>query len=352
MKHELTASTNKKCSRNRPCNDWQNFRSGSLKIKEINKKKGNMFCLIDLSRRIQLEAILLTVEKSAIAFWTNVDVDPMNLLVVTVDQLVLWRFKLAATNRAVFTFDESSASPKTLVVFDEHLNKSNRKTTKIFPLGIRFKLVHHLLHINEEKLSATIEELNRDSNVDGILLQLPLPLHLIEKTNSFVETIRSDKDVDGHSQMNNNFFRHASKPIVTIPVVAAVREILLEIGESIRGKNVVVLGRSKFVGTPIALMLSQSTQTSEYPLISAGNVTICHRETPINDLVRFCKNADLIISAVGRPSSFSETIKKRANFVSSRIHNETNDQRRRYVDRCWNIESLDRQTVAQQQQQQ
>ena len=158
------------------------------------------------------------------------------------------------------------------------------------------------MHLTPSHLIDTIQQLNNDQSVDGILLQLPLPLHLIDRTEQFIELIRADKDVDAHTRANYHSYRQASIPPVTIPVVAAVRELLLEIGEPLQGKDVVVIGRSKFVGTPIALMLSQSTASTKHSLISGATVTICHRDTHLNNLTWYCKNADVVISAVGRPS--------------------------------------------------
>lgn len=158
------------------------------------------------------------------------------------------------------------------------------------------------MHLTPSRLIDTIQQLNNDDSVDGIILQLPLPLHLVDKTEQFIDTIRSDKDVDGHTRLNNYSYRQSSVPLITIPVVAAVRELLLEIGEPLQGKDVVVIGRSKYVGTPLALMLSQSTVSAKNDLISGATVTICHRDTHVNNLTWYCKNADVIISAVGRPS--------------------------------------------------
>ncbi len=158
------------------------------------------------------------------------------------------------------------------------------------------------MHLTPSHLIDTIQYLNNDDTVDGIILQLPLPLHLIDKTDEFIQTIQSDKDVDAHTQLNNYSYRQSSIPLVTIPVVAAVREFLLEIGEPLQGKDAVVIGRSKYVGTPIALMLSQSTSLAKNDLISGATVTICHRDTHLNNLTWYCKNADIIVSAVGRPS--------------------------------------------------
>jgi len=158
------------------------------------------------------------------------------------------------------------------------------------------------MHLTPSHLIDTIQYLNNDDTVDGIILQLPLPLHLIDKTEQFIDAIRSDKDVDAHTTSNNYSYRQASTPLITIPVVAAVREFLVEIGEPLQGKDIVVIGRSKYVGTPLALMLSQPVTNAKNDLIGGATVTICHRDTHLDNLTWYCRNADIVISAVGRPS--------------------------------------------------
>ncbi|UJR09776.1 hypothetical protein I4U23_014003 [Adineta vaga] len=177
-------------------------------------------------------------------------------------------------------------------------------------VGIDFQVINQLMHVSSSQLIHTIQSLNKDDSVDGIILQLPLPLHLIDKTEQFIDTIRADKDVDGHTGTNNYSYRQSSSPLVTIPVVAAVREMLLEIGEPLQGKDVVIIGRSKYVGTPLALMLSQSSTNAKNDLVSGATVTICHRHTHLTNLTWYCKNADVIISAVGRSKLVTQRMVK------------------------------------------
>ncbi|CAF4626054.1 unnamed protein product [Rotaria sp. Silwood1] len=180
---------------------------------------------------------------------------------------------------------------------------------------IEFHVINHLMHVTSLNLLNTIQQLNNDDNVDGIILQLPLPLHIIDKTEEFINCIRSDKDVDAHSILNYNLYRQKSISLITIPVVAAVREILLEINEPLQGKDVVVIGRSKYVGTPLALMLSQTVADSKNSLVSDATVTICHRDTHINNLTWYCKHADIIVSAVGRPKLVTHRMIKEGAIV-------------------------------------
>ncbi|CAF1556380.1 unnamed protein product [Rotaria sordida] len=182
-------------------------------------------------------------------------------------------------------------------------------------VGIEFHIINHLMHITPLNLFNTIQQLNNDDNIDGIILQLPLPLHLIDKTEQFINAIRSDKDIDAHSISNYNLYRQKSTSLITIPVVAAVREILLEINEPLQGKDIVIIGRSKYVGTPLALMLSQQTIESKYSLVSGATVTICHRDTHLDNLTWYCKHADIVISAVGRPKVVTHRMIKEGAIV-------------------------------------
>jgi 5,10-methylene-tetrahydrofolate dehydrogenase/methenyl tetrahydrofolate cyclohydrolase len=201
------------------------------------------------------------------------------------------------------TYATNNVSPNTSVVTSCTLYGCSRIYIRTF-LGIDFHVVNHLMHIRPSQLYNTIKYLNDDNTVDGIILQLPLPLHLVEQTHSFIDSIRPDKDVDAHTSTNNHVYRQesSSSSSVMIPVVAAVRELLTEIGQPLQGKHVVVIGRSKYVGTPLALMLSQSSNHERKQIVSGATVSICHRETPANTLAWFCKHADVVISAVGRAS--------------------------------------------------
>ncbi|CAF1309996.1 unnamed protein product [Didymodactylos carnosus] len=170
--------------------------------------------------------------------------------------------------------------------------KNKQKAAK--RVGIEFNVVNPVMHSTHEAIVDLIQTLNNDDSVDGILLQLPLPLHLIDQTENLIQMIHADKDVDGFTTENY------CQSTTMIPVVDAVHELLKEIGEPTKGKNVVVIGRSKYVGAPIALLLSRSTVLSN-ELVGDAHVTICHRETPLDNFKMHCKNADIIISAAGRP---------------------------------------------------
>ncbi len=157
-------------------------------------------------------------------------------------------------------------------------------------LGFESTLVTYETTVSEEELLNKINECNADENIDGILVQLPLPKHISE--NKVIETIAPQKDVDGFHPINQG------KMMLGLPTFlpATPYGILLMLeyyGIKTSGMNCVVIGRSNIVGTPMSLLMSRNTEP--------GNctVTLCHSKTKnINEL---CLQADLIIAAIGKP---------------------------------------------------
>jgi methylenetetrahydrofolate dehydrogenase (NADP+)/methenyltetrahydrofolate cyclohydrolase len=138
----------------------------------------------------------------------------------------------------------------------------------------------------QAELTAIIHQLNADPNVDGILVQLPLPEGL--DGNALLLEIDPDKDADGlHPANLGRLVR--GEPGLRSCTPAGVMEILRDGGIDPAGKKAVVVGRSILVGKPIALMLLEANAT----------VTIAHSRTP--DLAAVCREADILVAAVGRP---------------------------------------------------
>ena len=146
---------------------------------------------------------------------------------------------------------------------------------------------HHLSEdIEEKNLIELIDTLNHDTNVDGILLQLPLPKHI--HANKILEHIAPHKDVDGFHPYN--FGRLAQRRPLLRPCTPYGIMLLLEhIHQKYKGCHAVIVGASNIVGRPMALEL----------LIAGATVTVCHRFT--HDLPYYVKQADILISAVGKP---------------------------------------------------
>jgi 5,10-methylene-tetrahydrofolate dehydrogenase/Methenyl tetrahydrofolate cyclohydrolase len=144
--------------------------------------------------------------------------------------------------------------------------------------------------ISEFKLLATIEDLNNDPDIDGILVQLPLPKHISDE--KVINTILPSKDVDGFHPVS------VGKMVQGLPtfVPATPHGIMLMLEHykiDTKGKHAVVIGRSNIVGRPMSILLSANT--------NPGNctVTICHSHT--KNLAELCREADIIVAALGRP---------------------------------------------------
>ena len=141
----------------------------------------------------------------------------------------------------------------------------------------------------QETLLAEIDKLNRDPKIDGILCQLPLPKGLDE--NAVILAIDPDKDVDGFHPIN------AGRLAVGLPgfvpcTPLGCKELLIREGIETEGRNVVVLGRSNIVGTPMALLMMQKAKGAN------ATVTVCHSRT--KDLPGECRRADILIAVIGQ----------------------------------------------------
>jgi methylenetetrahydrofolate dehydrogenase (NADP+)/methenyltetrahydrofolate cyclohydrolase len=166
-------------------------------------------------------------------------------------------------------------------------------------------------NISESELLATVTEFNADPAVNGILVQLPLPDHIIAK--NVIETIDVTKDVDGFSHLNVGALSSGEEGL--IPCTPRGCMLLLEdtLGD-LTGMNAVVVGRSNIVGKPIAQLLLAANCT----------VTIAHSQT--QNLPDVCRKADIIIAAVGRPRMIrGDWIKPGAAIIDVGINRVTDE---------------------------
>ena len=138
----------------------------------------------------------------------------------------------------------------------------------------------------EDELLALIDKLNADENVDGILVQMPVPKQI--NADRVIAAISVDKDVDAFSAYNVGCL-NLGKPRFMPCTPAGVMRLLKEYSIDAGGKNCVVVGRSNIVGKPMASLL----------LAANGTVTVCHSRT--KDLASFTKNADILVAACGKP---------------------------------------------------
>jgi methylenetetrahydrofolate dehydrogenase (NADP+)/methenyltetrahydrofolate cyclohydrolase len=143
-------------------------------------------------------------------------------------------------------------------------------------------------------LEAVVEELNRDSEVDGILVQLPLPEHI--DSDPILQSINPEKDVDGFHPVNLGMLMRGTPRFLPCTPLGIVR-ILQSSGVDTEGKEVVVVGRSNIVGKPIAMMLMQKLEFGN------ATVTVCHTRT--RDLAAHTRRADILIAAAGVPGAIT-----------------------------------------------
>ena len=156
--------------------------------------------------------------------------------------------------------------------------------------GFKSSLLRFDEDITEDALIAEIEKLNNDNDVDGFIVQLPLPRHINEER--VVEAVDYRKDVDGFHPINVGRLS-IGLPCFVSATPAGIIELLRRYNIDTRGKHCVVLGRSNIVGKPIASLMMQKSNPGN------STVTVCHSATP--NIKEICRTADIIIAAMGNP---------------------------------------------------
>ena len=156
--------------------------------------------------------------------------------------------------------------------------------------GFASTLIRYEADVTEEELLAKVEELNNDADVDGFIVQLPLPKHIDEQ--KVTEAIDYRKDVDGFHPVN------AGRLSIGLPCFLSatpngIMELLRRYNIDTKGKKCVVLGRSNIVGKPMANLMMQKSLPGD------ATVTVCHSHT--QNIAQECQQADIIIAALGQP---------------------------------------------------
>ena len=167
-------------------------------------------------------------------------------------------------------------------------------------VGYGYKHLKLAEDITEKELLSEIDKLNKDKNVHGILVQMPLPEQI--DTNKVQNAVLPEKDVDGLSDMNAGKLFH-SKDALFSCTPYGVMEILKRYNISIEGRHAVIVGRSNLVGKPMSVMLTNAGAT----------VTLCHSKT--KDLMMHTKMADILIVCVGKPKMITSEMVSEGTIV-------------------------------------
>lgn len=165
--------------------------------------------------------------------------------------------------------------------------------------GFKSTLIRFEDDVTEEELLKTIDKLNNDADVDGFIVQLPLPRHISEQ--KVIEAIDYRKDVDGFHPINVGRMS-IGLPCYVSATPAGIMELLARYNVPTKGARCVVLGRSNIVGKPVATLMMQKANPGD------ATVTVCHSAT--RDIKEICREADIIIAALGRPGFVTEDMVK------------------------------------------
>ena len=183
-------------------------------------------------------------------------------------------------------------------------------------VGFKSTEMRYSSDITEEQLLEVVDRLNRDEDVDGYIVQLPLPRHISEER--ILLAINPDKDVDGFHPFN------VGKMVTGLPTYlpatpAGIVELLTRYHIETRGKHCVVIGRSNIVGTPMAVLMSRKDEHADC------TVTICHSRT--QNIQEITRQADILIVALGKPHFVTaEMVKEGAVVVDVGIHRVSSDK--------------------------
>ena len=192
----------------------------------------------------------------------------------------------------------------------------NGKIKACKEVGFEFTLMQFAATITEEKLIKHIDRFNSDSDIDGFIVQLPLPNHIsVEK---ITERFSPFKDVDGFT--NQNFGSIISKNQLLLPATSfAVMEIIRRYNIPTKKKHCVIIGTSRIVGAPLSLMLLQKEEAT---------VTICHKNT--ENLKFYTQQADILIVAVGKSNMITEDMIKEGAVIIDVGINRIKDSTKKY----------------------
>jgi methylenetetrahydrofolate dehydrogenase (NADP+) / methenyltetrahydrofolate cyclohydrolase / formyltetrahydrofolate synthetase len=176
-------------------------------------------------------------------------------------------------------------------------------------IGMNFMLNKFSENVTQDDIIKCIDKCNEDPNINGIIVQLPLPVHLNPKI--ICERVFESKDVDGLKLITLAKLATNTVPEFIACTPKGCLKLIKSTGTTIAGKKVTVVGRSHIVGMPMALLLNSENAT----------VTICHAETPRDLMIKELQASDIVVIAVGRPEMFKgEWFKKGAVIIDVGIN--------------------------------
>lgn len=180
----------------------------------------------------------------------------------------------------------------------------NNKVKACENVGFKSTLVRFESSVTEQTLLAKIEELNNNDDIDGYIIQLPLPPHISEQ--KMIEAIHPNKDVDGFHPVN------VGRLVLNLPTYISatpfgIIQLLERYDIPTDGKHCVVIGRSHIVGSPMSILMSKNTK------VGNCTVTLCHSHT--KNLKEHTLNADIIIAAIGKPNFLTSDMVKQGAVI-------------------------------------
>ncbi len=178
------------------------------------------------------------------------------------------------------------------------------KTKKLKSLGLISESILLSDNVSQEKLIKVIDDLNKDTNYHGILVQLPLPRHI--NSQEIINAISPSKDVDGFHPENVGWLS-IGKPRFIPCTPKGIMKLLDHYAIDLNGKHIVVIGRSNIVGRPISILTSLNEEGAN------GTCTLCHSRT--ENLIDYTKTADVVISAIGIPNYLKGKMIKRGSIL-------------------------------------
>ncbi|HRH12208.1 MAG TPA: tetrahydrofolate dehydrogenase/cyclohydrolase catalytic domain-containing protein [Bacteroidia bacterium] len=184
-------------------------------------------------------------------------------------------------------------------------------------VGFKSTLIRHPETVTEAELLKTVHDLNNDQDIDGFIVQLPLPKHINEQ--KVTDAVAAEKDVDGFHPIN------VGRMVLNLPAFVSatpygIVHLLGEYNIETSGKNCVVIGRSNIVGSPMSILMAKNNK------VGNCTVTLCHSKT--KDLASYTRAADIIIAALGKPEFLTADMVKEGAVVidvgTTRVPDSTN----------------------------